>query len=395
MNKKIKKLENFDVNKKIVLVRCDFNVPFDNEGEIEDDFRIKKALPTIKYLIKEKAQIVLMSHLGRPNGKRIEKYSLRLVAERLSELLDQKVDLTPDCTSRKTKKMVKNLNPGEVLLLENVQFHSGEKENDPSYVKELAQLGDIFILEAFGQSHRSYASISGISKEIPAGAGFLMEEELNNLDKIREPKKTPYTAILGGAKLSTKVELIKKILKKCDHFLLGGKVANILLRTKGLSIGKLIPEGKEEIQEDVKEIDLTNPKLHLPTDVVVGLILPPEKIKRESGPGSVRKREAVLDIGPETIKMFGEIIKESEVILWNGPLGYFEKEEFAKGTKEVANLILKNKKALKIVGGGDTVYALGKFGLRDKFDHVSTGGGAMLSYISGEELPGIKALKVN
>src|SRR6056297_42883 len=395
MNKKIKKLENFDVNKKIVLVRCDFNVPFDNEGEIEDDFRIKKALPTIKYLIKEKAQIVLMSHLGRPNGKRIEKYSLRLVAERLSELLDQKVDLTPDCTSRKTKKMVKNLNPGEVLLLENVQFHSGEKENDPSYVKELAQLGDIFILEAFGQSHRSYASISGISKEIPAGAGFLMEEELNNLDKIREPKKTHYTAILGGAKLSTKVELIKKILKKCDHFLLGGKVANILLRTKGLSIGKLIPEGKEEIQEDVKEIDLTNPKLHLPTDVVVGLILPPEKIKRESGPGSVRKREAVLDIGPETIKMFGEIIKESEVILWNGPLGYFEKEEFAKGTKEVANLILKNKKALKIVGGGDTVYALGKFGLRDKFDHVSTGGGAMLSYISGEELPGIKALKVN
>ncbi|MFW6283349.1 MAG: phosphoglycerate kinase, partial [Minisyncoccales bacterium] len=211
----------------------------------------------------------------------------------------------------------------------------------------------------------------------------------------RNSESKPYTVILGGAKLSTKVELIKKILKKCDHFLFGGKVANILLRIKGLSIGKLIPEGDEDVQKSAKEINLTNPKIHLPTDVVVGLILPPEEIKRESGPGNVRKKEAVLDIGPETVSMFGEIIKESKIILWNGPLGYFEKKEFAEGTKEIADIILENKDALKIVGGGDTVYALGKFGLRDKFDHVSTGGGAMLSYIAGEDLPGIEALKEN
>jgi len=336
-----------------------------------------------------------MSHLGRPNGKRIEKYTLRLVAERLGELLDQEVQLTPDCTSRKTKSMVKDLNPGDVLLLENVQFHPGEKEADPEYAKSLASLGDIFILEAFGQSHRDYASISGISEFIPAGAGLLLEKELDNLDKARNPENHPYTVILGGAKLSTKVELVKKILKKCDHFLFGGKVANILLRAKGLSIGKLIPEGDEDVQEDVKEIDLTNPKIHLPTDVVVGLILPPEKIERESGPGSVRQEEAILDIGPETVSMFEKIINESETILWNGPLGYFEKDEFAEGTKEIAEIIGKNKDALKIVGGGDSVYALGKFGLRDNFDHVSTGGGAMLSYIAGEDLPGIEALKVS
>lgn len=406
-------LKDFDFKEKKVLVRCDFNVPLSDKGEVLEDFRLKETLPTIKYLIEKGGKIILMSHLGRPEGKFNNKFSLKPIAKKLGELLAQDVRFLPDCQGERIKNEIEKMKPGEVVLLENLRFYKGEEENDSLFAKSLAELGDIYINEAFSASHRDHASIVGIAKYLPSGAGFLLEKEINILSGILENPKRPMIVIIGGIKIGTKIKLIERFLDKADHLLLGGEMAHAILTAKQISIGKPLPE--KEVVEEIKKIDLTNPKLHLPTDCLISLeqldLGLREGYLRIGNLGSVKKDEEIYDIGPETIKIFSKIIRGGEVsfwkgpleyikqskapktILWNGPLGFFENEKFAKGTKEIAEVVSKIHSAFKIVGGGDTITALTKFGLLDKFDHVCTGGGAMLEFLSGKELPGIKALE--
>ena len=276
--------------------------------------------------------------------------------------------------------------------MENIQFNAGENKNDSNFAKILASYADIFIMEAFGQSHRNYASIAGIPKYLPAAAGFLLEKEIKILSKVMQNPWRPLVVIIGGVKINTKIGVISQFLKKADHLLLGGEVANAILIGKGFSLGRSLLDD-EEIARKVKKIDITNLKIHLPVDGIISLRERQKDYSREGAIGTIKKEEKIFDIGPETIKIFSEIIKEAKMILWSGPLGLSEEKKFEKGTKETAESIVKNKSAFKIIGGGDTIAAVDKFGLLQEFDHVSTGGGAMLEFLSGEKLPGIEALK--
>lgn len=323
----MKTLKDFDVKNKRVLVRCDFDIPLDEKGNITDDFRIKKVIPTIEYLIENKSKVILMGHLGRPGGKAVKTLKVEPVRKKLSEILG---------ISIKEKD-------SQVILLENLRFDKRERENDSGFAQELAKLGDIYINDAFANSHRDHASIVGVPKYLPSGAGFLLEKEIKVLSNILENSEHPLVAIIGGIKIESKAKVIEQFLEKADHVLIGGKIAY--------------------------NLNLTSSKLHLPVDHKDG-----------------------LDIGPKTIEMFSEIIRKAKMIVWAGPLGKFEDPVYEQGTKQIAEEISKNDKAFKIAGGGDTIFALTKWGLRDKFDHISTGGGAMLQFLSGEELPGLKAL---
>lgn len=388
----MKTLKDFDVKSKRVLVRCDFNVPLAKKrGLISDDFRIKAIIPTIEYLIKKKAKIILMSHLGRPGGKVIERLRLTPVQDKLMEYFDLSVTKAPDCIGKEIEKWTKNMQAGEILLLENLRFHKEEMENNPGFAKELSKLGDIYINDAFGASHRAHASIAGTPKYLPAGAGLLLEKEIEVLSKVREKPWRPLVAIIGGVKIASKIKVIEQFLKKVDHLLLGGEIANIILGIKGISIAKALLE--KEVTKKIEKTNLTNPKLHLPIDGIISLKNLEEGYLREGAIGTLRKEEKVYDIGPETIKIFSEIIKDAKMVIWSGPLGLYEEKRFEKGTKEIGEDIVKNYSAFKIAGGGDTILALNKFGLRDKFDYISTGGGGMLSFLIGEKLPGIEALK--
>jgi len=387
----LKTLKNFNVKNKRVLVRCDFNVPLNNKRKIEDDFRIRQTIPTIEYLIKNKAKTILMSHLGNPKGRAVETLRMAPVQKKLREILNLSVMRAGDCVGKKVEKQVSKMKEGEVLLLENLRFHKEEEKNSPNFAKALSKLGDVYINDAFGASHRAHASIVGIPKYLPSGAGFLLEKEVKVLSTVLEKPWRPLIAIIGGVKIATKIKLIKQFLKKADHLLIGGKIANTILIVKGICVGR--PWPSEEVISEIKKLKLTSTKLHLPIDAIIS---PDETGKiyiREAAPGKVRKDEKLLDIGPETINIFSEIIKGAKMIIWSGPLGMFESPLFEKGTREIAKNIVKNHKAYKIVGGGDTLFALSKFNLRDKFDHVSTGGGAMLNLLSGEKLPGLEALK--
>ncbi len=391
----MKTLKDFNFKNKRVLLRCDFNVPFDEKGRITDDFRIKQSLPTIEYLKEKGAKIILISHLGRPKGKE-KKYSLKPLSLRLEEILEQKVKFLDDCLGEKVKKEIGNMKAGEVFLLENLRFYEEEEQNKENFAKALSELADIYINDGFGACHRAHASVAGIPKYLPSGAGFLLEKEVKVLSKVLEDPWRPLIAVIGGVKISTKIKVIENFLKKADHLLLGGEIANAVLRLKGILIGKGLPESSEVIRK-IEKINLTNPRLHLPIDGVVSLADVERGLEegyiRQAAPGIVKKEEGFYDIGPETIKIFSEIIKEAKMIIWSGPLGMYEKEQFEKGTKEIAKTIARNYSAFKIVGGGDLISALNKFNLLDKFDHVSTGGGAMLEFLSGEKLPGIEALK--
>ena len=378
-------LRDFDVKGKRVLVRCDFNIPLNEKKEITDDFRILQTLPTIKYLIEKGAKIILMSHLGKG------KDSLGSAAKRLEELLKKKVKFLDDCIGEKVGKEVEKMQSGEIILLENLRFYKEEEENDENFAKKLAKLGDIYINDAFGACHRAHASIVGVPKYRPAGAGFLLEKEINVLSKVLKNPSRPLIAIIGGVKISTKIRVIEQFLKTADHLLLGGKIFEPLLQVKEVLIGRPWPE--EEIIEQVKKINLTDPKIHLPIDSLVCLPNLEEGYSRKAGIGSIRKEEEIFDIGPETIKLFSNLIKEAKMLVWSGPLGYFEREPFDGGSKAIAQAIVRNHTAFKIAGGGDTDAFLTKYNFRDKFDHVSTGGGAMLEFLSGEKLPGITALE--
>jgi len=392
----MKTLKDFEFKNKKVILRANFDVPFDERGKIADDFRIRRSLPTIKYLLEREAKIILISHLGRPfeNAKRKAKsgkLSLRPVALRLSEFLGRDVKFIKDCIGRHTQKAVNKMQPGEIILLENLRFHPGEEANDEAFAKQLASLGEIYINDAFSNCHREHASIVGISKYLPKAPGLLLEEELKVLSSVLKEPKRPLVAVLGGAKIKTKIPCLINLLDVADHIVVGGLIAPAILAAKRISIST-IPLDKN-IEEMLNKLELTNPKLHLPMDAMVGLRNHQSDYLRQTAVGKIRNEEQMFDIGPETIRIFSNIIQEAKTIIWNGPLGYIEDERFSSGTLAVASAILRSK-AFSVVGGGDTNAFLAENNLRGKFSYISTGGGAMLEFFSGKELPGLKALDV-
>jgi len=382
------KLKDFKFQDKKVILRTNFDIPFDEKGEIFDDFRIRKALPSIKYLLEHQAKVIIISHIGRPSeGTRL---SLEPVAIRLSKLLDQEIKFVKDCIGRQVERVIKAMKPGEAILLENLRFHSGEESNNEAFAKQLADLGDIYINDAFSNCHRRHASIVGIANHLPNGAGLLLEEEIKTLSSVIEKPKQPMVLVLGGAKIDTKISCLLNFLNIADHVVIGGMFAPAILHAKGISLSGVLLE--KDVQDKLASIELTNPKLHLPIDALVGLRDHKLDYLREAAVGNIRKEEQMFDIGPETVRIFSDIIGEASTVIWNGPLGYIEDERFAGGTLAIASAILRTK-AFSVVGGGDTNAFLAANNLRSKFSYISTGGGAMLEFLSDKELPGIKALQ--
>ena len=387
-----KTVADVDVAGKKVLVRVDFNVPLDKAtGAVADDRRIREALPTIRYLLDHGAAVILMSHLGRPEGKVVPKYSLCPVATRLGELLGRPVLMAPDAVGPKVQEMARQLNPGQVMLLENLRFHPGEEANDLTFARELASLGDLYVNDAFGTAHRAHASTVGITHYLPAVAGFLMEKELKTLGEALENPARPFVAIIGGAKISTKIAVLRNLLPKVDHLLVGGAMANTFLAAKGLSMGKsLVERDKLDVARDVMRE--AGDKLVLPIDVVVAPEPTPDAPTSVVSVNAVPVDQMALDVGPGTVAEFGRIATAAKTVVWNGPLGYYEIPKLAEGTRALAALLAKSP-AKTIVGGGDLVAALEAAGLADKMSFVSTGGGASLELLEGKTLPGVAALK--
>lgn len=396
----LKTLEKVNPKKfyqKRVIVRVDFNVAIER-GRVKEDFRIKAALPTIKYLIKQKAKVILISHLGRPeegksnfNGNSNQKLTLEPAAKYLSNILKKKVGFVSDCVGEKVKSAVEKMKFGDVVLLENLRFYHEEEKNDEVFAKKLSENGDYFINDAFAVSHRNHASVVGITKFLPACAGFLLAKEVEVLTKAYTHPKKPFCIVMGGGKISSKINLIMRFFDKADHILIGGALANTLLSAKGYAIGK--SKTDPAMIEKIKDFDITSTKIHLPIDTMVVKEISDVAPVQIKGAGNIADDEIILDIGPDTIDLFSRIAQESKMVIWNGPLGLFEMKKFAKGTNEFAKALVKSK-AFEIIGGGDTITALDKIKLLNKFDFVSTGGGAMLEFLAGEELPGIEALKV-
>lgn len=351
----MKTLKDFDFQNKKVLLRTNFDVPLTKEGKIEDDFRIKEALPTIEYLLEKGAGVIVISHLGRP-GKG-QGHSLKITAERLEELLSKEIIFSNDCVGKAAQKTVAMLKHGEVAVLENLRFEKGEEENSEEFSKTLASFADIYINDAFSVSHRKHASVAGIPAHLPSGAGLLLEKEINTLSSVMREPARPLTVVLGGAKIETKLSCLMNFLEIADHVLVGGKLAPVILGAKGVSVTSLYPG--EEVEKKLAGLELTNPKLHMPIDALVGLKDHDEDYLRQSGVGKIRSEEHMFDIGPETVKIFSDIIEHSKTIVWNGPLGYTEDQRFAAGTMGVASAILINK-IYSIVGGGDTLSFFGK-----------------------------------
>jgi 3-phosphoglycerate kinase len=387
--KEIKNLKN-----KKVLVRVDFNVPVGDDGIVDnkEDWRIKAALPTIEYLIEKKAKVVLMAHLGRPEKYQVSsiKYqacSLKPVANRLEKLLDCKIKFVDDCVGDKVKNITEEVKAGEIVLLENLRFYKEEKNNDEKFAKELAGLADIYVNNAFSVSHRAHASISAITKFLPSYAGLLLEKEVKILsDAINNPER-PATIIVGGAKVKTKVPVIEYLIDKFDHILVGGIVANVILKAKGIDTGKSLMDGIDI--KEIREINFGSNKLYVPVDVVV-CNSKSEKISLQAvGKTGDNK---ILDIGTESANLYSKIISDSKTIIWNGPMGMFEDKNFSFGTREIAKAVVKSK-GYTIIGGGDTITALSQLGCLDRMDYICAGGGAMLEFLSGKKLPGLEALE--
>jgi phosphoglycerate kinase len=385
-------IKDLKLTEKRILLRCDFNVPLGKKGEILDDFRIRRALDTILYLLKNRARIIIISHLGRPEGRVQKRYSLRPVALRLEKLLAKKIEFLEDCLGKKVRNSIGKMEPGKIILLENLRFYRGEVLNDKEFARSLSTLGEVYINDAFSVCHRNHASIVALPKFLPSAAGLLLEKEINSLLAVIKNPKRPLIAIIGGKKIQTKIKLIKKFLDLADHLILGGQIANAIFAGKGLAIGKFLTQ--TQLIDEISKIELTNPKLHLPIDALVGLANLDKDYSRQTAIGKVREEEEIFDIGPETIHIFSEIISSGKTILWNGPLGYIEDERFINGTFSIADKIIKTR-AFSVVGGGDTNAFLAKYGLRKSFSHVSTGGGAMLAFLAGERLPGIEVLNKN
>ena len=389
-----KTVRDIDVAGKRVFVRVDFNVPLDkSSGQVADDTRIRAALPTINYLREQKAKIILASHLGRPKGKVDEKSKLDPVAVRLSELLSAPVKKVDDCVGPLPSEAVKNLQEGGVVLLENLRFHGEEEKNDPGFAQELAQLAEVYVNDAFGTAHRAHASTEGVTKFLPAVAGFLMESELTMLGQLIAEPARPFLAIMGGAKVSDKIPVIENLFDKVDGLIIGGGMANTFLKAQGLEIGKsmvepdLLPKAKDLMAEAKSR----NIAFLLPQDVVVAPELAPDAPHETLSVSGIPGDKMALDIGPESVKSFTEQIKSAKTIIWNGPMGVFEMAPFAQGTVAIAG-VLAGIEATTVVGGGDSVSAVKKAGVADKITHISTGGGASLEFLEGKQLPGVVAL---
>lgn len=387
-----KTIKDMDIRGKRVLIRVDFNVPLDKKQNITDDTRIKETLPTINYALKNNAKIILMSHLGRPEGEVKSEFSLAPCAKRLSELLGVKVEMAKDCVGPEIAKAVSAMKEKDIILLENLRFHKEETKNNEEFAKELASLGDIFINDAFGTCHRAHASTEGVTKFLPSAAGFLVEKEIKYFDKILKSPDKPFALILGGAKVSDKIKVIENMLPKIDFLLIGGAMAYTFLksRMKGVGNSKLEPDKVDVAENIFEKARERGVSIFLPEDHVIAREIS-DKAKAKVVNEHIPDGWIGLDIGPKTVKKYSSVLKDAKTICWNGPLGFFEYKQFAKGTADIAKFI-STLKATTVIGGGDTAAAINELELGRKMSHISTGGGASLEYLEGIELPGIAAL---
>lgn len=391
MNKK--SVKDIDLKGKRVFCRVDFNVPM-QEGQITDETRIRAALPTIEYLQEQGAKVILASHLGRPKGQVVEEMRLTPVAKRLSELLGKDVKKADEAYGDSVKAMIAEMNEGDVLLLENVRFYPGEEKNDSELAKAFAELADIYVNDAFGAAHRAHASTEGIAHHIPAVSGFLMDKELEVIGKALSNPERPFTAIIGGAKVKDKIGVIDNLLDKVDNLIIGGGLAYTFVKAQGHEVGKSLLEADKidlakSFMEKAKEKGVN---FYMPVDAVIA-----DKFGADANTQNVAIEEIpadweALDIGPKTAELYRDVIKKSKLVIWNGPMGVFEIDKFAQGTKAVAEALAESKDTYSIIGGGDSAAAVEKFNLADQMSHISTGGGASLEFMEGKELPGVTAL---
>jgi phosphoglycerate kinase len=389
MNKKT--IRDIDVHGKRVLVRCDFNVPQDKkDSHITDDRRIRESLPTLNYLLDHGASLVLMSHLGRPKGKD-EKFSLKPVAARLQELLGRPVQMASDVIGEAVLRQAEALKPGEVLLLENVRFYPEEEKNDPGFARELARLGEVYVNDAFGSAHRAHASTEGVAHYLPAVAGLLMEKELNYLGGALNNPTQPFVAILGGAKIQDKIGVIENLLPKVERLLIGGGMANTFAKAYGYPVGdSLAEDDKLDLAREMMQKSAG--KLVFPVDWIIADQFAADANSRVVTVENVPSGWRIMDIGPETIKLFESILRGAKTVVWNGPLGVFEFPKFAQGTLAIARYLAELRDCTPVIGGGDSAAAVEQAGVADKMSHVSTGGGASLEFLEGRALPGVEAL---
>ncbi len=389
-------IKDIDVRGKRVLIRVDFNVPLDQKtGAITDDTRIRESLPTIRYALEQGAAVVLMSHLGRPDGQRVPSMSLQPVAARLSDLLKRPVSFLQECVGSEVEVRTKAMKPGDAVLLENLRFHAEEEKNDPIFAAQLARLGDIYVNDAFGSAHRAHASTEGVAHDLPAVAGLLMEKEIQYLDGALANPERPYVAILGGAKVSDKIAVLTRLLEKIDRILIGGGMSYTFLKAQGHAIGssRLEPDKVEFAKQLLAKAAQRNVAFLLPVDHVITTSLKDPNGQVKTVPvGQIPDGWEGVDIGPETVKKFSAALQDAKTVVWNGPVGVFEDARFAQGTRKIAET-LAHLKATTVIGGGDSAAAVQQFGLADKMSHISTGGGASLEFLEGKVLPGIAILK--
>ena len=386
-----KTLRNINVGGKRVLVRVDFNVPLE-QSTVSDDTRIRAALPTIQYLLDHEARPLLCSHLGRPKGKPETKYSLKPVAERLSQLLQGPVEMAPDCIGPVVESMARKIPLGSVLLLENLRFHAEEEANEPEFARALASLAEVYVNDAFGSAHRAHASTVGVTRYLPAVAGFLMEKELAFLGQALAAPARPFVAVLGGAKVSDKIGVIHNLLGKVDSLLIGGGMANTFLKAEGKAVGESLVEN-DKLEQARALLREGGSKLILPVDVVVADRLDAKAERRSVGVDDVPVGWRILDIGPQTMEGFTQHLRRARTVVWNGPMGVFEVEPFAAGTFAMARALAELSGATTIIGGGDSAAAVEQAGVAQRMTHISTGGGASLEFLEGKELPGVAALQ--
>ena len=389
-----KSIRDVDVKNKRVLIRVDFNVPQDDQGNITDDIRIRESTFTIDYILKHDGRIILMSHLGRPKGKISDEFRLTPIGKRLSELLNRPVKKLDDCIGPEVEKAVAGMSAGDIILLENLRFYKEEEKNDPEFAKKLAALGDIFVNDAFGTSHRAHASTEGVTHYLPSVAGFLVEKEIQYFERINRNPDKPFILVLGGAKVSDKIPMIENMLTKADTILIGGAMAYTFLKQDGVNIGasryeKDVADTAKIILDKARSMGV---ELLLPVDhVVADSIDAPAQVKTTVDSG-IEEGFMGVDIGPKTIALYTDKLKKARTIVWNGPMGIFEKDRFGEGTKRIAEAIAASS-AVSVVGGGDSAAAAQTFGVQDRLSHISTGGGASLEYLEGRVLPGIAALE--
>lgn len=392
MNKKT--IKDIDLKGKKVFVRCDFNVPLDENGNITDNRRIVAALPTIKYLLDQNCKIILASHLGRPKGEVNPKFSLRPVANELSKLLGKEVKLASDIIGDSAKELTANMQNGEIVLLENVRFDAREEKNDKEFAKELASLAEVYVNDAFGTAHRAHASTAGVAEFLPAVAGFLMEKEINFLGTTLENPRRPFVAILGGKKVSDKIGVIDSLLEKVDTLLIGGAMAYTFFKAMGYEVGNSIcePDKTDLALETMEKAKNKGVKMLLPVDTIVGKEFDPNTESKNVKYTEIPEGWEGFDIGPETIEMFKNELAGAKTVIWNGPLGLSEFKKFAVGTDTIAKFLGDMEDVTTIIGGGDSAAAIERMGIGDKFTHISTGGGASLEFLEGKKLPGVECL---